>query len=68
MEEKTEKEPIRSICRMDKKEFKDLLKQNKCPFCKKPLSYYHGFLGYEALKCTCGFFVDHSGIHLEEND
>jgi hypothetical protein len=47
------------------KAFKEALKRNECPFCKKEMKYYDGALGYEAMKCSCGLTVDHNGIHLE---
>lgn len=51
---------------MNIKEFKHLLSKNTCPFCKKPLKYYSGLLGYEAMKCEhCGLTIDHTGMHLE---
>jgi hypothetical protein len=48
-----------------KNRFKEALKKNTCPFCNKTLKYYDGCLGYEAMKCSCGLTVDHTGIHLE---
>ena len=50
---------------MNKQETIELLKKNLCIFCKTPLKYYDGCLGYEAMKCSCGLTVDHNGIHLE---
>lgn len=47
-------------------QFKQNLKENKCPFCKIPLKYYDGCLGYEALKCSCGFYTDIQGFGFIE--
>ena len=49
------------------KTFKEKLSNNQCPFCSKKLEYYHGMLGYEALRCyTCRFETDHNGLHFME--
>jgi hypothetical protein len=51
---------------IDIKKFKEQLSKNQCPFCDKELKYYDGCLGYEAMKCSCGFFIDNNGMHFDE--
>jgi len=48
------------------KEFKESLSKNLCPFCNSEMKFYDGSLGYEANKCDCGFYTDHTGLHIEE--
>ena len=51
---------------MTAREFKDLIAEGKCPFCKKALELYFGCIGYESMKCDdCGVICDSNGIHLE---
>jgi len=42
------------------------IEKGLCPFCKRPLVYYNGSLGYEAYRCySCGLINDINGIHIE---
>lgn len=48
-------------------DFKNKLKNNKCPFCEQFLIFYDGILGYEALKCDkCKMFIDNNGLSFED--
>ena len=54
---------------MTVKEFLAKLKENKCPFCEKALTYYDGAIGYSAMRCeACGVYCDHAGTHVEAED
>jgi len=50
---------------MNLKKFKQLLAQNKCPFCEEELEYHDGLLGYASYNCyQCGLEIDHNGMRL----
>jgi hypothetical protein len=50
------------------KAFKEKLRNNQCPFCGKKLEYYHGMLGYEALRCySCNVELNRDGLNFMED-